>query len=76
MNDVKVVTNDLLKSTVFSKVPVPWLSIFLWLHVFDLSQVADLWEVLQPCGNSHRRSGRHLQRQGGCTNEARGKRCH
>ena len=52
------------------------LSFFQFPYVFDRFQVADLWEILQPCGDVHRHSGLHLQRQRGCTHEARGKGFH
>lgn len=45
----------------------------LTLNPLFMTKVVDLWEILQPCGNSHRHYGWTLQRQRGHTHEARGK---
>lgn len=42
-------------------------------HLYIWLQVVDLWEILQPCGNSHRPAGLRVQRQRGCPHETGGR---
>lgn len=45
----------------------------LLVHLLQMIQAVDLWEILQSCGDSHYHPGWHLQKQRGCPHEARGK---